>query len=350
MLNTTTITPAPIPPVVPADGLLHLLMGFEASQVLMSAHQLGIFETLEKSPATFTELCRRLDLPMGSGGRLLQAAVALGLLELHQGVLRNSALASTYLVVGAASYLGGLVEYYQGEFYSVYGKLGDAVKNNHPQVHSQGGATDLFSALPQDPALQRRFFEALHRLGMLEGARLAQIFPFSSVSRLIDLGGGSGALSISLARQHPHLSISLFDLPAVCGVADRYVQQEGLAAQITSLPGNFWTEALPQDSDAILLSMVLHDWSLEKGKTLLWRCFEALPSGGHILIYEQLLNEDRCGPLVTCLTDLTMLLRTESGAEYTEAEYISLLEQAGFQSVQVSRTVGVRHLIHAQKP
>jgi SAM-dependent methyltransferase len=247
--------------------------------------------------------------------------------------------------------LGGLIDYYQGEFYASYGKLDRAVQENRPQVTNiEGSDTDVFSAAEKEPPLQRQFLEAMHRLGVWEGERLAQLFPFRHVARLMDVGGGSGALSIALAQRHHHLSIRILDRPSVCLIAREFVAKAHLEKRIAVVPGDFWQEPLPGGMDAILLSMVLHDWSLDKNRVLLKQCYDALPSGGHVLIFEQLLQEDRCGPLITCLTSLTMLLRTESGTEYTENDYRSLLNETGFRDFKVVQTPGLRQLLHAVKP
>src|SRR5258708_3696073 len=95
-------------PAPRADNLLRMLMGFEASQVLMVAHELGLFATLAVEPASAENVCQRLGLPRASGERLLHTCVALGLLETHDKIISNSALSDLYLVPGKASYLGGL--------------------------------------------------------------------------------------------------------------------------------------------------------------------------------------------------------------------------------------------------
>jgi SAM-dependent methyltransferase len=217
-------------------------------------------------------------------------------------------------------------------------------------LNEKTDVVDLFSAANGKPGLQRRFLEAMHRLGLWEGERLAGMFPFSEIKTLLDVGGGSGALAISLAERFPHLTITLFDRPSVCAMAEEYVGEAQRKDRIHTLPGDFWQDALPFGADAILLSMVLHDWSPEKNLELLKRCHDVLPSGGRVLIFEQLLQQDRYGPVVACLTNLTMLLRTESGMEYTEGDYHKLLLQAGFLRPQTIQTPGLRQLLYAEKP
>jgi ubiquinone/menaquinone biosynthesis C-methylase UbiE len=335
----------------PLGSFLSLLMGFEISQVLLTAHHLKVFQTLWRTPLTPPALCRDLNIPQASGERLLQTCVGLGLLEFDGETFRNGALADAYLVPEQEGYLGGLLEYYGEVFYSACTQLPNAVRENRPQVISQeGNPTDVFSAMEHQKSLVNHFLDAMHSLGLLEGKRLVSLYPFGPISRLLDLGGGSGALSITLAKAYPHLRISLFDRSEICKTARLNVEKESLGASIHVVEGDFWKDPLPTEQDAVLLSMILHDWDETRNVLLLKRAADSLVPGGKVLIYEQLLNKDGCGPLVTCLTNLTMLLRTVSGREYSEKNYSDMLSQAGFEDMRVQRTLGLRHLIVATKP
>lgn len=336
--------------VLSAEPLLQLLVGFQKSQVLMTAQQLGIFTGLNAGESTSAELCQALSIPARSGERLLQACAALGLLECHEGKFRNSSMVERYLVPEAPAYLGGLVDYYREAIYPSCGRLSLAVREDRPQVMQVAPGGDVFTAMEKDRELGRRFTKAMHSLGLLEGHRLARLYPFEDISSVLDIGGGSGALGIALAQAHQHLRVTLLDRPPVCELAKDYIAAAHLEDRIHLVPSDFWRDAWPTDADAILFSMILHDWSPVEGLRLLQHAFEALPSGGRVMIYEQLLEEDRCGPPVACLANLTMLLRTSGGSESTVTDYTHLLGRAGFDRIQVYRSSGLRHLMTATKP
>src|SRR5262249_17386798 len=131
------------PPVSP-EPLLRSLIGFEVSQVLMAAHYLGVFRELATEPCLPEKLCAKLSLSTASGGRLLQACVALGLLDQHNGTLSNTAAVSMYLDPSKATYIGGLLEYYRTEVYLACARLPDAILQNGPQVLDRNGeASDI---------------------------------------------------------------------------------------------------------------------------------------------------------------------------------------------------------------
>ena len=65
--------------------------------------------------------------------------------------------------------------------------------------------------------------------------------------------------------------------------------------------------------------------------------YQALPSGGALLVCEKMLDDDRAGPRWAQLQSLNMLVCTD-GKERTAAEYEALLREAGFSRVEARRT------------
>lgn len=98
------------------------------------------------------------------------------------------------------------------------------------------------------------------------------------------------------------------------------------------------------------MSWVLHDWSDETCRKILRNCYDALPSGGALLITESVLNEDLSGPPFAVLMSLHMLVVCEPGAkERSESQYRSLLEETGFRLESLVRLQAPRDLIVARK-
>ncbi|MGO8479436.1 methyltransferase [Rhizobium leguminosarum] len=96
--------------------------------------------------------------------------------------------------------------------------------------------------------------------------------------------------------------------------------------------GNFF-EQLPGDHEVHLLSMILHDRDEAKNRALLRRSFEALPSGGAVIISELLVNDEKTGPAPAALMSLNMLIVAE-GRNYAPAEYSAWIEEAGVRDIE----------------
>src|SRR4029079_4948893 len=140
---------------------------------------------------------------------------------------------------------------------------------------------------------------------------------------------------IELCKQYETLRATVFDLPHAAAIAAGKIAEAGLTDRIETAGGSFF-EQLPKGHDMHLLSMILHDWDEAKNRALLRRSFEALPSGGALIISELLVNDEKTGPAPAALMSLYMLIETE-GRNYTPAEYSAWLEEAGFREHQAVR-------------
>lgn len=98
--------------------------------------------------------------------------------------------------------------------------------------------------------------------------------------------------------------------------------------------------------------MIMHDWSEEEDRTILRKCFEALPRGGAVLITELLVNDAKTGPPPGALMSLNMLIETSGGRNYTAAEYSEWLGDVGFHKIRRKKLTapGADGVIIAHKP
>jgi 3-hydroxy-5-methyl-1-naphthoate 3-O-methyltransferase len=323
-IDHASAEPTPIP-------LMQIITGFWAAKTLAAAVELDLFTTLAGTGTDAQELTQGLGLPARPAEMLLSACAALGLLEKREGRYYNSRLSDAFLVRGQPYYFGGFITMVDRRLYLPWNQLTEALKTDRAQTW--GGHPGLFEVLAANPEGQRLFTEAMHSIGVQSGKAVAQAVDFSPYRALLDVGGGSGAYAIEAVRRYPHLQAVVFDLPAALEIAREKIAEAGYAGRIRTYAGDFFTEEMPQEADVMLLSMILHDWTPEKNRAILQKCFRALPSGGVVIISELMMDDDKTGPLPAALMSLTMLIETE-GRNYTWAEYTTWLEDVGFREMQ----------------
>jgi cyclopropane fatty-acyl-phospholipid synthase-like methyltransferase len=308
-----------------------LSTGFWAFKTLAAAHELDLFSRLSGgSGTTADELAQALGLHPRPAEMLLTGCAALGLLEKKESRYRNTQLSEAYLVRGKPYYFGGFVQMADKRLYAGWGKLGEALRTNRPTTWDPAAHSSMFDG--EDPMMLAHFWEAMHSLSTMTARKLGEAVDLGPFRRLLDIGGGSGAYDIELCKQYGALRATVFDLPFVATIAAKKVAEAGLADRIEIVGGNFF-EQLPGDHDVHLLSMIMHDWGEAKNRALLRRSFEALPSGGAVVISELLVNDEKTGPAPAALMSLNMLIETE-GRNYTPAEYSAWLEEAGFRQIE----------------
>jgi hypothetical protein len=331
--------------------LMQLSTGFWAFKTLAAAHELDVFARLSRTGGmTIEEVAEELGVHRRPAEMLLTGCAALGLLDKQADRYRNSPVAEEFLVPGKPYYFGGFVQMLDQRLYAGWGKLTQAIQTNRPTTWDPDTQASLFDG--EDPAMLAVFWEAMHSLSTFTARVLAEVDDLSGYTRLLDVGGGSGAYGIELCKRYPSLRATVYDLPFVVEIAADKVAEAGLSDRIATVGGDFFVDpSFPPEHDIVLFSMIMHDWSEEKNRVLLRKAYDTLPGGGGVIISELLVNDEKTGPAPAALMSLNMLIETE-GRNYTPAEYGDWLADAGFTDV---RTVwfdapGANGAVLARKP
>lgn len=316
-----------------ASLVIGLIEAFRSSKVLFVSVSLGIFDLLDRAPASVEKLASELHCQPEPLERLLDASVGLGLLHKCGGEYRNQPTASTYLCRANPNTLAGYILYSDKALFPLWALLENAIREDAPQwkqaFHQEGSIFDHF--FRTEEAMQT-FLSGMHGFGLLSSPLVVSAFDLSHYTKLVDMGGGTGHLAIAACERYPGLTAIVFDLPRVIDSVRHQVSLSPVASRIELLKGDFFCyDQIPQ-ADLFGLSRILHDWPDEKASSLLRAIYARLPSGGGILISEKLLNEDKTGPVHAQLQSLNMLVCTE-GKERTLSEFRTLLESAGFTEV-----------------
>ena len=342
-MPTTDLTPADPTPV------LDLLNGFRASKAMFTAAKLGVFDALSGTTHTAAELAGKLGLDPDATERLLAACRALNLLTAERGRYGNAPAADAYLTSSSPNRMLGYANYSDTVLWKLWEHLDDAVREGTPrwqQTYGWGGP--IFSSFYKTPEAMREFLMGMHGFGLLSSPVVVNAVDLSPFTTLVDLGGATGHLTIAACRRWPNLRGVVFDLPVAIPLADEVVAATEVKSRITTTAGDFFTGELPR-GDLYAVGRILHDWTPPKIHALLARVYDALPSGGGLLIAEKLLHDDKSGPAAALLQSLNMLVCTE-GKERTLAEYAELLTGHGFRNIVGVKTTAPVDAILARKP
>ena len=299
--------------------------GFMGSQALFAALEIGLFSELESGPASAAELSHRLHLDARPVLALLEACAATELLERDGERYRNSAAASRYLVRAARGYMG---DYYLRQIAAtLYAQVPAAAK-----VIRGEAAGVTYAGFLDDPARTEEFIRGQHAGSSGPAYLLARNHDLSGFTRLLDLGGGSGAFSIEIARRHG-LPAIVVDRPPVVAVARKIVAEAGLADRIRCVPGDAVTGSWPEGADLILLSYVVSSYGPDVLRDLLARAHAYLPLGGGLVIHDFALHEGRPGPRNAALWYFANLAISGTTHPHTVEAIARAMTQAGFVDV-----------------
>ena len=324
------------------EHILQVGMGFWASKTLLSAVELELFTILGDQSMTADQIGDRLKLHQRSRSDFLDALVSLHLLDRvgdgPQALYRNTAETGTFLDKAQPSYIGGILEMANSRLYGFWNHLTDALRTGRPQNEIKDGG-DFFGAVYADEERLEQFLRAMQGAQMGAFLALAEKVDFSSDTTLCDVGGGNGALSGVIAQRHPHLNITVFDLPQVVPVAQRYLTSIGVADRVTVVGGDFFVDDLPS-ADVIVMGNILHDWNEEQKQALIGKAYKALSDGGRLIAIENVIDDARRENTFGLLMSLNMLVELPGGFDYSGAQFDIWCKGAGFARTEVMPLAG----------
>lgn len=330
------------------DRLLSTAFAFRQSQLLLAAVTLGVFPALRNEALRLDALVDKLSLHGRGAHDFLDALVSLDLLGRDaEGRYHNVPECAAYLDPDQPTYVGGILEYLNGSNYLAWSGLAAALKSGVPQAGPS--AAGGYAAFYQEPARLESFLEGMTAGSLLPARALAERFPWRDYTSVIDVGAAQGCVPVVLAQSHPHLTAGGYDLPAVEPAFNRYIAGHGLAGRLRFHGGDFFHDPLPR-ADVLVMGRILHNWGIDKKKALLAKAHAALPPGGVLIVCETLIDDARRARSHSLLASLNMVLQTEAGFEFTAAECISWMREAGFQTMSTTPLAAFYTAIIAEKP
>jgi hypothetical protein len=330
------------------DKILELGLGFWGSKTLLSAVELGVFSALAAGPIRSDALIEKLGLHQRSARDFLDALVALGMLNREGGDrYANTPATDLFLDPSKPSYIGGLLEMANARLYPFWGSLTEALQTGEPQNEAKHGG-DLFESLYADPQRLAEFLRAMTGVSMGSARAIAAQFPWRDYRHFADVGTAQGGLPVQVAIAHPHLSGVGFDLPPIRPHFEAHIATNGLSDRIVFKEGNFFDDPLPS-AEVLVMGHVLHDWGLEKKLLLIRKAYEALPSGGALIVYETIIDDERRQNTFGLLMSLNMLIETREGFDYTASDCVGWMREVGFSMARVEPLAGAESMVVALK-
>jgi 3-hydroxy-5-methyl-1-naphthoate 3-O-methyltransferase len=312
------------------------------------AMEVGIFAALSDEALTTASLAETLNVDARALGIHLGVLAGLGLIERRGRLWRATATARTWLHPEGDGFFGPLFVGYR-QTQPLHEQM-KATLQTGDRAAEHASSLDEWERgdLPQEMADRITDFMNAHSIAASKANAIQPVY--ADVKSLLDVGGGSGIFSIEAARAWPNLRATVMEIETVAHAAQRYIDRSDVADRVSTDAVDMFREDWPSGHDAHFFSNIFHDWSDPTCQLLAGKSFDALASGGTIMLHEMLMDDDGCGPLATASFSMLMLLGTK-GRQYTLGELRSFLEGAGFISVEACRTgCGYYSLVTARKP
>jgi hypothetical protein len=323
--------------------IYQLVKGFAASQAISVAAKLGIADLVAEAPRTVEELAGATKAHALSLRRLLLMLVSIGIFaEDDSGRFRHTPLSETLRTDYPQSIRNYAVLWGEPWVWRPWGDLYYSVLTGKPAFDRIYGTShfDYLASHPEDAAT---FNAAMSSLPLTE---ILAAYDFSRFERVVDVGGGHGALLHAILSAYPKLRGVLADLPAV--VAGAATLRTGTIAERCEIVSIDFFKGVPEGADGYVMKAIFVDWNDEAALKILKNCRRAIRRDGKLLLMENVLKpSNEPDPNLGRSMDLNMLVLL-TGRLRTEAEFAALLRAGGFSLTRVITTTGLFSIIESQ--
>lgn len=317
-----------------ASALFDLCAGFVYSQVLFACVRLRLFDLVADAPLSFDALCARLSLRPAAGEALLDAAVALRLLQRRAG---GYGLGMLGAALRGNPGVSAMVEHHA----LLYADLRDPVALLRGQAEPSLARFWAYASAPRPAELTAGDVAEYSALMAASQQLIAdEVLDAYDVGRhrcLLDVGGGDGAFLAAVAVRAPRLRLMLFDLPAVAARSAARFDRPGIEGRFTAFGGDFLRDALPAGADLVSLVRVAFDHPDDVVLSILRAAWRALPPGGTLLLAEPMAGA-RGAETVGAAYFAWYLLAMGQGRPRSAPQLAALARAAGFTDLQPRRT------------
>lgn len=308
--------------------------------------KLAIFDRLGK-PIRAKELAETCGFDAGTTAEYLNVLTACGLVIKKDGFYQNSPEAEQYLVTGSPTYYGDLILLEYERLAMSPNEIAERVKNGSI---SQKKDEDMSS---EDFWIQyARSMANWERSGTAQtlADTIAALPEFSSMRKMLDLGGGPGLMGIAILSRHPSMEAVLFDQPAVVNVTKEFIAEYGLSERMTTIDGDYLNDPIGSGYDLVLASCTLN-FAKDCMDEMVKKIYNALnPGGVFVSLHDGMYNEGTA-PAVHVLNMMSSAI-SGYNCSLRKGLIADATLNAGFQSVRaqsVRLDVGLFDLDIARK-
>ena len=327
------------------DDVENFLMMFIASATLSTALELGLFWRLAKKPSGAEGISKEYNIPFKRCRSWLELLTGLGLLERQGESYVPSSTAQNAIIKVYSPEVWAFLAQDARERYLAGNNLTEHISHRESVWEVQGQEPPNYvTEMVENPERARSFTQMLYEVHGPLAEKLAQTLNIEGVRRLMDLGGGSGVISLALLRHHPDLTAVVVDIANVCHAGREIAAETPMARRITYHPADFLQDSLPTGFD-IILECDVGIYTEE----LFRKLHASLNRGGHLVIVDWLIQPDRQQSFWRLSNAFISSLGTSEFTNQTSEEVQKLLAQVGFHHISAKTLENNAVIIQADK-
>lgn len=311
-------------------------MGFVETRVAYVAAKLGIVDEIDDGGSTASAIAQKLGVSEDALFRVMRTLASLGILHQDESDRFFVTEFGETLKTDSPDSVRDYALYSHEFIYEGYSDVMKAVRTGKPIIDN------TFEYLKDNPELGALFHAGQGNRGRIEIAGVMEAFDFGACRKIVDVGGGNGALLSAILERYALAAGILIDQQSAIDAAK--AGRGGPLPRCEFVIGDFFDEVV-SGGDLYILKRVLVDWTNEKAVQILASCRRAMENGIRLLIVEPLIAE-RNERSSAYLYDMNYLV-FQTGRVRTFDQNSDLLNQAGFKAERIIPTTSDLSILEA---
>lgn len=301
---------------------------FMVSRLIVAAERLQVFRALRGKRRRADGIGKALGIHKFYLRPFLNALVSLGLLRKSEDTYWNTPFADKYFVEERSIYWTRQFSAECVQSYAALTVLEQALASGKSYQTIQGlKEPNYLERMRRDRREAEDFTQMLFHLHQGDAEALAACLDLSRHRAVLDVGGGSGVMSIALAKRNPHVHACILDIAPVCEIAARNAKRARLSRRVRTLAGDI-RQALPGGYDVVLVCDIG-----AVPAALLENAYQCLPAGGLLVLVDRFLSNDGTKPLDRLVAHFT----GSSFGLATRGEMVQAVKSCGFRAVKARK-------------
>lgn len=249
------------------------ILQYREAELLFEALKLDIFSYLDE-PTTLEEFLKSTNYDKENTKYFLSALLSCGYIEKNNLTYCNTKCSKLYLSKNSSKYIGKAILF--REKLGSISNIGDKVKDNSLGQNDKLDFSELAEIVHDEMYVTGRVDDFNSEIKQLFSDKYRNY-------KVLDLGGGSGVLSIEFIRNFPNSTAYVFETSEVACISKKIIEKNDMQDKIFVLEGDFNVDAIGDGYDLIIASGIFNFVNMDITE-FICKLSDALVLNGHLLI------------------------------------------------------------------
>ena len=249
------------------------ILQYREAELLFEALKLDIFSYLDE-PTTLEEFLKSTNYDKENTKYFLSALLSCGYIEKNNLTYCNTKCSKLYLSKNSSKYIGKAILF--REKLGSISNIGDKVKDNSLGQNDKLDFSELAEIVHDEMYVTGRVDDFNREIKQLFSDKYRNY-------KVLDLGGGSGVLSIEFIRNFPNSTAYVFETSKVACISKKIIEKNDMQDKIFVLEGDFNVDAIGDGYDLIIASGIFNFVNMDITE-FICKLSDALVLNGHLLI------------------------------------------------------------------